>query len=99
MHQGKNYQDLLKWGREGGLDYSLIINELEGFFPKICNLALFMIYIIIWCEIWCHLYNLKNMKNTHEWVLHLIKLQALAWNFTKINTPPWVFSRFLDARR
>ena len=41
--------------------------------------------------IWYHLYNLKIVKNTHGGVLILVKLQALACNFTKINTPPWVF--------
>ena len=35
------------------------------------------------------------MKNTHEGVLILVKLQAEACNFTKINTPPWVFLTFL----
>ena len=43
------------------------------------------------CAIWHHLYNLKHMKNTHGGVLILVKLQASACNFTKINTPPWVF--------
>ena len=33
----------------------------------------------------------KNVKNTHEGVLILVKLQASAYNFTKINTPSWVF--------
>ena len=37
------------------------------------------------CAIWYHLYNLKNMKNTHGEVLILVKLQAEACNFTKIN--------------
>ena len=36
------------------------------------------------CAIWYYLYNLKNVKNTHQ----------LACNFTKINTPPWVFFTF-----
>ena len=40
-----------------------------------------------------YLYNLKNVKNTHGGVLLSIKL---ACNFTKSNTPPWVFSRFLN---
>ena len=35
------------------------------------------------CAIWYHLYNLKNVKNTHGGVLILVKF--------KINTPPWVF--------
>ena len=29
------------------------------------------------CTIWCYLCNLKNVKNTHEEVLFLVKLQAL----------------------
>ena len=28
------------------------------------------------CAIWFHLYNLKNVKNTHGGVLLLVKLQA-----------------------
>ena len=28
------------------------------------------------CAIWCHLCNLKNVKNTHGGVLNLVKLQA-----------------------
>ena len=35
-----------------------------------------------------HLYNSKNVKKTHEWVLLLETLQAKAFNFTKSNTPP-----------
>ena len=42
------------------------------------------------CAIWYHLHNLKNVKNTHGGVLLLVKSQALAFNFTKSNTPPWV---------
>ena len=30
----------------------------------------------ILCVIWYHLYNLKNVKNTHGGVLLLVKLQA-----------------------
>ena len=44
--------------------------------------------------IWYYLYNLKNAKNTHGRVLILVKLQAEAGNFTKINLPPWVFFTF-----
>ena len=46
------------------------------------------------CAIWHHLYNLKNMKNTHGEVLLLVKLQAKACNITKSNTPRWVFFTF-----
>ena len=49
----------------------------------------------MFCAILYHLYNLKNIRNTHGGVLHLVKLQLqLACNFTKSNTPPWVFFMF-----
>ena len=38
--------------------------------------------------------NLKNVKNVHGGVLLLVKLQAFSCNFTKSNTPPWVFFIF-----
>ena len=44
--------------------------------------------------IWYHLYDLKNVKNTHGGVLILVTLQAKACNFTKINTTSWVFFTF-----
>ena len=31
---------------------------------------------VVHCAIWYHLYNLKNVKNTHGGVLILVKLQA-----------------------
>ena len=46
------------------------------------------------CAIWYYLHNLKNVKNTHGSVLILVKLQAEACNFTKINTAPWVLFTF-----
>ena len=33
---------------------------------------------VMCCAIWHHLYNFKNVKNTHEGVLLLVKLQARA---------------------
>ena len=48
------------------------------------------VYQII-CAIWYHLYNLKNIKNTHGGVLLLVKLQAEACNVTESKTRPWVF--------
>ena len=45
------------------------------------------------CTIWYHLYNLRNVKNNHGGVLLSVKLQA-ACNFTKSNTPLWVFFTF-----
>ena len=38
----------------------------------------------------------KKRKKTHRRVLLLVKLQVLACNFTKKNTPPWVFFIFLN---
>ena len=50
------------------------------------------------CAIWYHLYNLKNVKNTHGEVLFLAKLQAFSLQlyYTKSNTSPWMFSSFLN---
>ena len=45
--------------------------------------------------IWYHLYNFKNMENTHREVLLLVKLQVSACNFTISNNPLWVFLIFL----
>ena len=42
----------------------------------------------------CNLYNLKNMKNTHEGVLLLVKLQIKAYDFTRSNSLQWVFITF-----
>ena len=43
---------------------------------------------IISSNAFCYnLYNLKNVKNSHRGVLLLV-------NFTKSNTPPWVFFTF-----
>ena len=48
----------------------------------------------MWCVIWYHLCNLKNMKNTHKELLLFLKFLASAWNFTKRNPPPWVLFTF-----
>ena len=43
--------------------------------------------------------KLRNVKNTHGGVLLLVKLQASAWNFTKSNTPLWVFFTFFKLHK
>ena len=48
------------------------------------------------CAIWYHLYNSKYVKNNLGGVLLLVKLRASACNFTKSNTPPWVFFMFFQ---
>ena len=60
----------------------------------ITNISSFHNKIVMRCAIWYHLYNLINVKNTHGGMLILVRLQASACNFTKINTPPWVFFAF-----
>ena len=40
------------------------------------------------CAISYHFYNVKNLENTHEGVLHLVKLQA------ESNPPSWVLLTF-----
>ena len=42
------------------------------------------LYIML-CAIWYHLYNLENVKNTHEGVLLLVKLQATLLNVTLLH--------------
>ena len=51
-------------------------------------------YVMI-CTIWYHLYNSKNLKITH--LECYVKLEADACNFTKSNTPPWVFFTFFKS--
>ena len=55
-------------------------------------------YVMRWA-ICYHLHNLKHVKNTHGGVLLLVKLHAKAWNFTKGNTPPWVFFTFFKLKK
>ena len=49
---------------------------------------------VMFRAIWYHWYNLKSIKNTHGGVLLLVKLQALACNFTTSSTSPWLFFAF-----
>ena len=46
------------------------------------------------CAILCHLYKFENMQNTHGGVILLVKLQVEACDFTKSNTPSWLFFTF-----
>ena len=42
-----------------------------------------------------HIFKFHMLGLLEEWgVLVLVKLQALASNFTKTNTPPWMFFTF-----
>ena len=54
---------------------------------------------MMFCAIWYHLYNFKNLKNTHRVVLLLVKLRLLACNFSKSNTFPWVFFTFFELHK
>ena len=44
----------------------------------------------------CAIWHQKREKHPWRSVRLLVNLQALACNFNKIDTPPWVFSRFLN---
>ena len=46
------------------------------------------------CTIYYQKCNLKSMKNTEGGVLLLVKLQGEAFNFTRSNTPSWLFFTF-----
>ena len=45
------------------------------------------------CSIWYHLNHEENVKNTFGGVL------LLAYNFTKSNTPPWMFFTFFRKKK
>ena len=82
VYRGNNFS---KVASLQSTDSSSTVNRLHHkFFPE----------HVMRCTICYHLDNLKNVKNTHRGVLILVKLQALACNFTKINTPPCVFFTF-----
>ena len=60
--------------------------------------GLTLISEILWV-IWYHLCNLKNVKNTHEGVLLLVKLQTETCYFTKSNIPSSVFFTFCNGSK
>ena len=60
----------------------------EKFVANIC--ACFDWISETFCVIWCHLYNFKNVKNTHRRVLLLVKLQA----HYLLSPPPWNHQNF-----
>ena len=49
-------------------------------------------YLVVFCAIWYHLYNLKNVKNTHGGVLLLVKPATLL----KVTLLHGCFLRFLN---
>ena len=52
------------------------------------------------CTIWYHLYNFKKVKNTHEGVLFLVKLQASAYkNGTKSRKASHIIYWKIEERR
>ena len=40
--------------------------------------------------------QIEKYENKQGRMLFLVKLYVLAFNFTKNNTPPWIFSTFLN---
>ena len=59
---------------------------------------LLLLKYVMRCAIWYHLRNLKKLKDTHGGVLLLVKFQPKVCNFTKCNTPPWVFFTFFKLK-
>ena len=55
------------------------------------------IYAVMLCSIWYHLYNLKNVKNTHERVLSLVNWLKPA-TLLKVTLLRGCFSRLLNCR-
>ena len=51
--------------------------------------------LVMFCTIWYHLYNFKNVKNTHGGVLLLVKLQTTP-TLLKVTLLHGCFSRFLN---
>ena len=50
----------------------------------------------MFCAIWYHLYNFKNVKNTYGGVLLLVKLKAKPTTLLKVTFLHGSFSRFLN---
>ena len=48
------------------------------------------------CAIWYHLYNLKNVKNSHGGVLILTRFRLKPATLLKLTLLHWYFSRFLN---
>ena len=98
---------LLQWRQESGeysqwrkLTAKVAVKEIFFFFFVFTSKAGNLWGLLIRsCAIWYHLYNFKNVKNTHGRVLLLVKLQAQTFNFTKSKAPPWVSFTFLKSRK
>ena len=71
------------------------ISEVHSPTENMIQLNIFASYVKRWA-IWYHLYNLKNVKNSHGGVLTLVKLQASACNLLKLTLLHGCFSRFLN---
>ena len=75
--------------RIGDFEMKYIVDAVNKVTMPFQELTISELAVVMFCAISYHLYNLKNVKNTHGGVLLLGKLQRKACNFTKSNTPPW----------
>ena len=64
-----------------------IIEKKTVAWNKLMHQFIKYVYAML-CAICYHLYNLKNVKDSHGGVLLLVKFQSEAFNLTKSNTPP-----------
>ena len=69
--------------RGGTLLFTTKLTSIDSF-PKRLLPTIFQFSLLIansdvmFCAIWCHLQNLKNLKNTHGGVLLLVKIKAFS---------------------
>ena len=75
----------LQWGKWNARKLLFIHHYL--LYERVFILKVYQIF----CSIWYHEYNFKNVKNTHGGMSLLVTLQVY---ITKSNTPWWVFLIF-----
>ena len=80
--------------RDTLLKFHSLLCRTNSWFSKAVDIFVssdnyWLILDVMRCTIWYHLYNLKNVKNTHGAVLN-------ACNITKSSTPPWVLFTFFE---
>ena len=68
---------------------------IQSFLLLSITITLILISVMLYV-IQYHLYNFKNVKNTHGEVSLLVKFAGSACNFTKSTTSPRVFFTFLN---
>ena len=84
---------LTPWKHQGSFNFPMFSGKPKGSIRNRCVKNFISRYETL-CAIWYHLYNLKNVKNTHGRVLNFSKVAGSALHLYKKYTPPWVFFTF-----